>query len=83
MKLDNGVEVAGWVVNRNTGELILASGEAVVVPSVSRWQFQIGDGEILTPEEFAAALGVPADPSDPFVSYIVETNLPAEVGDGT
>ena len=82
LKLDAGLEVTGWFVSRNTGELILASGEAVVVPSVSRWQFQIGDGEILTPEEFAAALGVPADPSDPFVPYIVDTYVPTEVGEG-
>ena len=82
LKLDAGLEVAGWVVNRNSGELILASGESVRVPVVSSWQFQIGDGEILTPAEFAAALGVPADPSDPFVPYIVETNVPTEMGEG-
>ena len=82
LKLDNGVEVAGWVVGRNTGLLTLASGEVVRVPVVSSWQFQIGDGEILTLDEFEAAIGVPADPSDPFVPYIVETYLPAEVGEG-
>ena len=82
LKLDNGVEIAGWVVNRNAGQLELASGEVVRVPSVSRWQFQIGEGEILTHAEFAAAIGVPSDPSDPFVPYIVETYLPTEVGVG-
>ena len=82
LKLDNGVEVAGWVVGRNTGLLTLASGEVVRVPVVSSWQFQIGDGELLTLDEFEAAIGVPADPSDPFVPYIVETYLPAEVGEG-
>ena len=82
LKLDNGVEVAGWVVGRDTGLLTLASGEIIRVPVVSGWQFQIGDGEILTLAEFEAAIGVPANPGDPFVSYIVETYLPAEVGDG-
>ncbi len=79
LKLDNGVEVAGWVVGRNTGLLTLASGGKVRVPVVSDWKFQIGDGEILTLAEFEAAIGVSGDP---FVSYIVETNLPAEVGEG-
>ena len=79
LKLDNGVEVAGWVAVRNTGHLTLASGGKVRVPVVSSWQFQIGDGEILTLAEFEAAIGVS---DDPFVSYIVETYLPTEVGEG-
>ena len=79
LKLDNGVEVAGWLVGRDTGLLTLASGEIVRVPVVSGWQFQIGEGEILTLAEFETAIGAS---DDPFVPYIVETNLPAEVGDG-
>ena len=83
LKLDNGVEVTGWAVSRNAGTLTLASGGVVRVPSVSSWEFQIGDGETLMLAEFEAAIGVPADPSDPpFVPYIVETYLPAEVGEG-
>ena len=82
LKLDNGVEVVGWVTVRNVGRLELASGQVIRVPVVSSWGFQIGEGEILTLAEFGAAIGVPADPRDLFVPYIVETYLPAEVGEG-
>ena len=60
VRLDFGVEIVRYVTALGDGIIILESGATIRLPLVdTRWEFQIGDGEILTPAEFIEAVRVP------------------------
>ena len=94
VRLDFGVEIARYVTALGDGIIILESGATIRLPLVdTRWEFQIGDGEILTPAEFIEAIRVPnatdstiLEAPSPGNHYIVPSYLEDEdagsVGEG-